>query len=113
MRAVSGDRYSADVDLSSFNGKLSLMVVVRDEEGHVVESKAYEVTVDEGEIKTATALTVTATANTSPTQGAAGVQQLLLLSVELLFFLILMGALVLFALRARRTGRGRSRRRKT
>jgi len=112
MRAVSGDRYSADVDLISFNGKLSLRVVVRDEEGHIVESKAYEVTVDEGEIRTATALTVTATANTSPIQGAAGVQQLLLLSVELLFFLILMGALVLFALRARKTGRGQSRRRK-
>jgi hypothetical protein len=112
MRAISGDRYSADVDLSSFNGKLSLRVVVRDEEGHIVESKAYEVTVDEGEIRTATALTVTATANTSPIQGATGVQQFLLLSVELLFFLILMGALALFALRARRTGKGRSRRRK-
>jgi hypothetical protein len=112
MRAISGDRYSADVDLSSFNGKLSLRVVVRDEEGHVVESKAYEVTIDNGEIRTATALTVTTTAGTSPMQEVPGVQQFLLLSVELLFFLILMAALVLVAMRARRTGKGRSRRRK-
>jgi len=112
MWAISGDRYSADVDLSPFNGKLSLKVVVKDEEGHSVESRAYEVSVDNGEIRTTTALTVTATRGTSPTQGVPGVQQFLLLSVELLFFLILIGALVLVALRARRTGRGRSRRRK-
>jgi hypothetical protein len=112
MRAVSGDRYSADVDLSAFSGRLTLKVVARDEEGHGAESRAYEVEVGDGEIRTATALTVTATTDTSPAQSAPDIQQLLLMSVELLFFLVLVGALVLVALRARRTGRGRSRRRK-
>jgi len=112
MRAVSGDRYSADVDLSAFSGRLTLKVVARDEEGHGAESRAYEVEVGDGEIRTATALTVTATTDTSPAQSAPDIQQFLLMSVELLFFLVLVGALVLVALRARRTGRGRSRRRR-
>jgi len=112
MRAVSGDRYSADVDLSAFNGRLTMKVVVRDEEGHGAESRDYEVEVVDGEIRTATVLTVTATTGTPPAQSAPSIQQFLLMSVEVLFFLVLIGALALVALRGRRLGRGRSRRRK-
>ncbi len=112
MRAVIGDRYTADVDLSSFSGKLSIWVAARDEEGHGIESRAYEVEVDNGAIRTTTELAVTVTTVTSPTIAVPGVQELLLVSVELLFFLILIGALALFAVRARRAGGGRRRKRK-
>jgi len=111
MRALPDSRYSADVDLRDLRGTATVRVVVRDEEGHVAQSKEYRVEVEAGEIKTTTGLTVTNTV-TSPAQTGRETQQLLLSSVELTFFLVLVGALVLVALRARRTGRSRARKRK-
>ncbi len=112
MRTVSGERYWADVDLSTFNGKVSVKVVVQDEEGHSVESRTFEVSVDNGEVRTTTELVVTVATSTPAEKAAQGVQQLLFASVELLFFLILVGALVLSALKARRIGRRSSKKRK-